>query len=330
MYYNDYMLVLTIGSSLFDAIVALEDNPHITIENNKATFSLGDKIPVDIKAFSIGGNAPNVASALTKLKLDNVLYTYLGTDALSEFVLNQLDKENIRTYCETTTAVTGPLSLIFDFKEDRSIFSHHPECEHGFDESKVTQKPDCIFLTSIGKVWEGEYKKVLNYAQSQNIPVAFSPGSQQMKNINETFIKTVHQSKMLFCNMEEAKIIHEKVSGNQVSDLKEFLLDLKSYGFELLSITDGKNGYYVVDCENKIYKIGTIEPDGHEKTGAGDAYAGAFLASYLEEKDISECMKRGVLNSAGVMSHIGAHTGQLSKEQMEEKSSQIDLRAEII
>ena len=73
-----------------------------------------------------------------------------------------------------------------------------------------------------------------------------------------------------------------------------------------------------------------MKPEGHEKTGAGDAYAGAFLAAYIDNRDIPACMKHGVLNSLGVMSHVGAHTGQLTSAQMEEKSSQIELNAEVI
>ena len=58
------MNVLVVGSSLFDVIIPLEESDHVKVEGNRASFALGDKIPIDIKAFSIGGNAPNVVSAL--------------------------------------------------------------------------------------------------------------------------------------------------------------------------------------------------------------------------------------------------------------------------
>lgn len=324
------MNILVLGSALFDAIVSLENNEHLTLSDGKATFSLGDKIPVDVKAFSIGGNATNVASALTKLSVENALYTYLGRDALSEFVIHQLEKEGLNAYIETTDAKNGPLSLIFDFTEDRTIFSHHPECNHGFDHEKIPQKPDYIFLTSIGMRWENAYEKVLAFAQQQNIPVAFSPGSQQMKHMNESFIKTIHQSKMLLCNMEEARAINETLTNSKIEDVKELLLTIKNNGFDVLSVTDGKNGAYAVDSDNTIYKIETVEPEGHEKTGAGDAYAGAFMAAYAKGMDITECMKWGVLNAVGVMGKIGAHTGQLTSHEMTERIRAVTLSAQKI
>lgn len=324
------MHALVVGSSLFDAIVSLENNPHVKVEDHTASFSLGDKIPVDIKSFSIGGNGANVVSSLQKLEIPNAFYTFIGQDALSQFIVKKLTDEGITVYEEPVDSKDGPLSLIFDFVEDRTIFSHHPEFDHVFDETKVSQFPDMIYLTSIGRRWEGAYEQLLNYAQNNSIPVAFSPGSAQLKDINETFIKAVHQSKMLFCNMEEAKIIGQKLSGNEITDTKEFLLNLKNYGFDLLSITDGANGSYAVDKSGTVYKIGTIEPDGHERTGAGDAYAGAFFASIMQGFDIFECMKRGVLNSVGVMSHVGAHTGQLTLTEMERRSAEVDIRANIL
>ena len=324
------MNVLVVGSSLFDVIIPLEESSHVKVEANRASFALGDKIPIDIKAFSIGGNAPNVASALKKLEIQSSFYTYLGNDPLSIFIKEKLTQEGIAVHHENTNSTNGPISLIFNFPTDRTIFSHHPEHDHGFDSTKLLGKPSHIFLTSIGKTWENAYEKVLEYARQENIPVALSPGSQQMKNMNETFVKTVHQATMLFCNMEEARAINQQLSGADISDAKELLLNIRNNGFELLSITDGANGAYAADKEGKIYKAQTLKPDGHEKTGAGDAYAGAFLAAYIQNNDIPTCMKYGVLNAMGVMSHVGAHTGQLTKQQMEEKVNQTELTVEVL
>lgn len=324
------MNVLVVGSSLFDVIIPLEESDHVKVEGNRASFALGDKIPIDIKAFSIGGNAPNVASALKKLAIQSTFYTYLGSDPLSIFIKEKLTQEGIAVYHEDTKSDNGPISLIFNFPTDRTIFSHHPEHDHGFDPSKLSEKPTHIFLTSIGKTWEGAYEKILQYAQQENIPIAFSPGSQQMKNMNETFVKTVHQAQMLLCNMEEARAINKQLSGSDIENPKELILNIKNNGFEMLSITDGANGAYAIDSDDKIYKAQTLKPDGHEKTGAGDAYAGAFLAAYIQGSDIPTCMKYGVLNAMGVMSHVGAHTGQLTKDQMEEKVSTTELAVEIL
>lgn len=312
------MNVLVVGSSLIDFFVKVEDTDEIELKDNKALFPLGAKIPIDIKLLSLGGNSTNVASALNKLSIRTSLYTYLGSDPLSRHIKEKMEEKNIDLIIDEIDTTTGSLSLIFDFPSDRIIFSHHNHADYAFDESRINEKPDLIFLTSIGSRWEKAYESVLDYAKKAGIPIAFSPGSQQLKNPNETFIRTLHEAKILLCNMDEAKIAGEALGFEAKEDTKEFLLELKSV-FEILSVTDGKNGAYAVDKEGNVYKINTAKPEGHEKTGAGDAYAGAFLAGHLMIKPIETSMKWGVLNALGEMRQAGAQTGQLNLETIEKE-----------
>lgn len=316
----NYMNVLVVGSSLIDFFIRIENSDQIEISNSKVSFPLGAKLPIDIKSLSLGGNSTNVASALTNLSIKTFLYTYLGNDPLSKHIKEKMGEKNIELLIDGIDTTTGSLSLIFDFPTDRIIFSHHNVADYDFDENKVNEKPDVIFLTSIGNRWETSYEKILDYAQRNNIPIAFSPGSQQLRNMNEVFIKTAKASKYLLCNLDEARKITEALSGNKIEDTKQLLTELKSYGFDILSITDGSNGAYAVDSNDTIYKINSVKPEGFEKTGAGDAYAGAFLAAILLEKGVMEAMRWGVLNAMGEMKQIGAQTGQLKLNEIEKQS----------
>ena len=324
------MNILVVGSCLIDLFINLEHNDRVKLDGKSVTFTLGDKVPIDIKALSLGGNGGNVASALKKLDIPTSFYTYLGGDVLSSYIEHVMQKEEVELFIEKEDSTTGALSLIFGFENDRVIFSHHNTFNHSFDKSRIITRPDVIFLTSIGKDWHEAYENVLQYAKENDIPVALSPGSQQLSEINETLISAIHQSKMLFCNMEEARLINDKLTGENIEDNKELLLTLKNNGFDLLSVTDGENGAYGIDTNNDVYKIPSLVHDGKEKTGAGDAYAGAFLASYMKKLSIVECMKRGVLNSIGVMSNVGAHTGQLRNEEMEKRAEETELIAQLI
>ncbi len=314
------MSVLAVGSSLIDFFIRIEKNDQIDLSDEKITLPLGAKIPIDIKSLSLGGNSANVSSALHNLSIPVTLYTYLGNDPLSKHIREKMEERGVTLIVENIDVTTGSLSLIFDFPTDRIIFSHHNMTSYGFDEEKIKEKPDMIFLSSMGNEWESAYEKVITYAQNNNIPVAFSPGSSQLKNMNETFLKTVRSSKILLCNMDEAKRIHKALTGNEPEDPKKLLLSLKENNFDILSITDAQNGAFAVDKKNNVYKINTLKPESHEKTGAGDAYAGAFLAGICLEKSIEESMKWGVLNALGEMKQAGAGTGQLTLEQIEKET----------
>lgn len=317
------MNVLTIGSSLIDFFIQIEDNDQIEIKDNKVSLPLGAKFPINIKSLSLGGNSTNVASALNNLSISTSLYTYLGNDPLSKHIRELMEEKNIELIIDQIDTTTGSLSLIFDFPTDRIIFSHHNKSEYNFDKEKINTKPDFIFLTSIGNTWENAYEKVLSYAEENNIPFAFSPGSQQLRNMNEIFLKTVKSAKILMCNLDEARKINESLGGKS-NEAKAILLNLKSSGIEVLSITDGENGAYSLGADEQIYKINSPKPQGYEKTGAGDAYAGAFLAAFLYNKDLETAMKWGILNALGEMKKIGAQTGQLNLEQIEKEATERD------
>lgn len=314
------MNALVVGSSLIDLFASIQNKEQLKITGKTVSLQLGDKIPIDIKTLTLGGNGGNVSSALQKLQIPTSFYTYLGDDMLSLHIKHLLEQEGVQLFIEGEKTTTGSLSIIFSFDTDRIIFSHHNTFPHSFDSSKITTKPDVIYLTSLGNEWTEAYRKVLEYAKQQSIPIAFSPGSLQMGDINEVFVTTVHQSIMLFCNMEEAKIINSALSTDAIDNPKELLLNIKNNGFELLSITDGGNGAYAVDKNNEVYSIEAVKSEKAEKTGAGDAYAGAFLAAYMNNKPIEECMKWGALNAAGEMAYIGSRTGQLSLSEIEERA----------
>src|SRR3989344_6411261 len=235
------MNVLVVGSSLIDFFIKIENSDQIEIKDNKVILELGAKFPIDIKSLSLGGNSTNVARALNNLSIKTSLYTYLGDDPLSKHIKEKMEEKNIELLIDEIDTTTGSLSLIFDFPTDRIIFSHHNTSDYNFDPAKISQKPDFIFLTSIGNKWEDAYEKVVTYAQENSIPFAFSPGSQQLRNINETFLKTVRAANILMCNMDEAKMISEALGKKPNENVKDLLLDLKENGFDILSITDGAN-----------------------------------------------------------------------------------------
>lgn len=316
------MNALVVGSSLIDFFVQIEKNDTVVIDEKTVTVPLGAKLPIDIRSLSLGGNGSNVSTGLQKLSIQTSFYTYLGTDPLSSHIKTKLSETGISLIVENVSTTTGSLSLIFDFPTDRVIFSHHNPADHSFDETKIPVKPDIIYLTSIGEEWINAYEKVLSYAQTNNISVAFSPGSKQMLDMNETFIKAVHQSKILLCNLEEATKIFKTLTKDDSKDPKDIILGIKNLGFSILSITDGANGAYALGENGTIYKINTPSSGGAEKTGAGDAYAAGFLSAYLYQKDIPEGMKWGTLNALGEMAQVGAQTGQLTLEQMEQKSNE--------
>lgn len=302
---------------------------HANVLDKKVSFSLGDKIPSEIKKLSLGGNGSNVSVGLTRLTIPTTFYTFLGKDILSREIEEKLTSEGVELIAKKGDAENSPLHIIFDFKDDRIIFSHYPKAEHEFSIEK--HEYNYIFLNSIADVWEKAYRQVLEFAKLNNIPIIFSPGSRQLDNLNDLVFNVIEKSKFIFINKEEAiKILEAKNLEN--SDIKKILTNLTSLGPEIASVTDGANGAWAIDKEGKTYQIKALGNNTSvDKTGAGDAYAAGFLGSKLLGMDVPEAMRWGATNSKSVMEFIGSQPGLLTLKQIQEEIiKKPDYKAELI
>lgn len=312
------MHVLVIGSSVIDLFLDVDSNFY-KIANGNVEFALGDKIPADMKKLSLGGNGANVAVGLTRLEIPTTFYTYLGDDILSGEIQQGLTREGVNLKAEKHEQKSSSLSIIFGFDSDRIIFSHHETRDYTFNFDSE-EKFDYVFLTSIGERWEKAYEQILEYVKRTSTPLAFSPGVHQLENMNDTIREIIKSSKIYFSNKDESKKVLGKTKSIDLVDVKELLRGVKQMGPEIVSITDGANGAYAIDSTNQIFKIPPTPAQGHEKTGAGDAYAAAFFASILAGNNVETAMTWGGLNAGGVMEHVGAQTGLLTKTQLDERA----------
>ncbi len=304
------MHVLVVGSSVIDLFLTA-DRQFAKIAGQTVSFNLGDKVPTEIKQLAIGGNSANVSVGLTRLEIPTTFYTYLGGDILSREIEEGLSREGVELIIDKNRAGMSPLSIIFDFDNDRIIFSNHQKRDYNF-ELKEGVSFDFIYITSIGDSFEKAYEQVLEFSKTQNIPLAFSPGVRQIENKNDLVNDVLKNSKIYFSNREEAmKIINHKSS---IINPKELLYAIKNLGPEIVSITNGANGAYALDERNNAYFIEPLPTaQDSERTGAGDAYSSGFFASFLYGGDVPTAMRWGTCNAYGVMKKVGAQNGLLTK-----------------
>lgn len=318
-------MILTVGSCVIDLFLSIQDQTHIKTTGDKIEFLLGDKIPVNITATSLGGNAANVSVGLQRLAAPVSFFTWLGGDIFSKEIRETLGKERIEIIAQQNDDQPSSVSFILDASNDRIIFSHHQVRDHDFNYSDRSL-PDFVYLTSCGRNWQKMYKKVLELVKSNGIPLGFTPGSSQLEEKTDIFFEVLQNSKILFVNCQEAKKILDWKS-LKWQDAKDILVKIKSLGPQTVSVTDGKNGAYLLDQNNNFYFTKPYLPKNGmknivDKTGAGDAYTSGFLTGLLEDKSMEECMKMGSINAYFVMQKIGAQKGLLKRDEMNKAVSE--------
>lgn len=310
-----FMKALVVGSCIVDVFLYLEESPNIMLANNDLTFHLGDKIPLSHTSFEVGGNGANVAVALKSLGVETSFYTFLASDVLSTHLRTKIQERGVTIVSPDSNAEKSPVSLILNLPQDRVILSYHPEFHHEFLFSEQDNSFETMYLTSISAEWENAYKQALQFASSNSVPIAFSPGSKQMEQITDTFKETLHATKYLFINKSEAQKIISAFNHNSDS-IEEILQILLSLGPEIVSVTDGGNGAYAKASNSSAFFLPPFGEAGNEKTGAGDSYAAAFLAGILNKEDLQDCMRWGALNAHFVMRIPGAQNGLLNIDEI--------------
>ncbi len=319
--------VLCVGDAVIDIFLNInKDNPHFELdkEKNKLLISFGEKINVEKYTLDVGGNAANTSVGLSRLGLNTGILAEIGKDEFSQKILDKFSEEKVS--CELIIQTEGEktsFSVGINYDGERTLFVEHVQRNHSFDFEKISS--NFIYLTSLGRDWEKAYLKTLSYAQKNNIKLAFNPGTLQIESRNKLITDIIENTDYLFLNKEEAELVlYGKELGINLKEgnesiIKKLLFGIKSLGTKNVIITDSKNGSYVTDEKNNSYKLGIINVDVVEKTGAGDAYTAGFLAAILNNLSIQDAMIWGSINSSSVISQIGAEKGLLSKKELEEK-----------
>lgn len=325
--------LVSVGDAILDIFLSIHDQSEFCKWDDKGHLMIhaGSKILIDESAFMLGGNACNVAAGIKRLGFDSGLIAELGDDEFAAKLKNGLTKEGVsQDFVKTTSGAPSTFSVGIQVGNDRTLFVHHVEREHVFDLSALHTK--WLYLTSLGNKWEHVYQQVIEYKKTHDMKLAFNPGSAQMHAGVESFKDVLPVTDVLCINRDEAEIIlYNKILDEKERDTEEnMLFRIQRLGVKMIVMTDGGNGAYVMDESAKLYYEKAVSGEMVGKTGAGDAYSSGFLGGLLSEKNVQEAMQWGAANAAAVIGHIGAQTGLLTQEGMQQFLSSHPMQVEAV
>jgi sugar/nucleoside kinase (ribokinase family) len=137
--------------------------------------------------------------------------------------------------------------------------------------------------------------------QKEAIPIFFDPatvGGMSQVNIDE--IKSwLPLMSALFMNEEEATFL---TGFTQLESALDALLKVAP----TVVIKCGSAGAIGKSRGGESIKISAVPTHVIDTTGAGDSFAGGFIASWLDDRDLEMCMKAGATAAAQCVSIVGA------------------------
>lgn len=292
--------VVTVGSATVDVFVETGSS----LFKGKKDFvrvPFGSKILVNELRSATGGGGTNTAVSLSRMGFKVGFLGKIGKGLSSQRVLNELKNAKVDCLACREKARTG-YSIILDADgHDRTILTFKgSNNDLRYNEIKKSRlKTRWFYFASM----EGEsfrtMEKLSDFAARKGIKIIFNPSSYMVKRGVLYLRKVLKNTNIIIMNKEEASILVGK--GETEKQLK-ILLKLAK---DIAVITDGAKGASAYDGEH-FYKIKAHNIKVIEATGAGDAFASAFLAGIIKKDDIKFAMKLALANSESVITHYGA------------------------
>lgn len=299
--------VISIGAATVDIFV----KSNAVVDDGKyQKFFASSKNEIDSSLICSGGGATNSTVTFSRLGLNSVPVSLLGFDHLSNYILDDLKKDKVKTnFLIKSKNESTDFSVIFiDKVGGRSIFTNRGETHLTADNivwPKMTTK--WFYITSL----EGNLdllEMIIGYACENNIKIAINPGNREISKPRRllSLLKHCH---FLLLNKTESETLSN--DSPKTANFWNFFANI----CPIVAITNGRDGAHILTAEQHLFSpILNIKPV--DETGAGDAFGSACVSSIIVGKNLQTSLEWGIKNSASVVSKMGAKPGILKLSQI--------------
>jgi len=258
-----------------------------------------------------GGSAANLAVWAKRCGLNTRFIGKIGRDRFGQLAREDLEKEKIEYhFVETDAHLTGSVAVFVDQTGERSMVSGH-----GADFYLIpSELPKSAIISSNHlhlTAWSfftdpprSAARMAAQLAQQNNLTISFDPASFQMIQEMgvEQFLSWTKDLAIdiFFPNFEEGRVLTgcdepEAIVRALANTYTDALIILKLDADGAL-VFDGTTATEIAPATNNLV----------DATGAGDSFAGAFLAHYLNSKSPVEAARFATNVAAWVIEHLGA------------------------
>ncbi|HSW98572.1 MAG TPA: carbohydrate kinase family protein [Candidatus Saccharimonadales bacterium] len=312
--------VLSIGDIVSDAFIRLfSDEEKVEHEKNGEQWlaiPFGTKIPYDYAQVIHGvGNAANAAVAFARLGLKSTFVTNVGGDDYGRDMIRALGKNKVDTrFVRINPGKVSNHHYVLWYKEERTILIKHEEYDYHWPHLRPNETPRWVYFSSISEKAIDYHDQVSDWLdENPSVHLAFQPGTFQMKAGTERLKRIYKRTAILILNREEAAL----VGGGKHDDINNLFDHLHALGPQVVVITDGPKGAFASDGHQRLKM--PLYPDPKppfERTGAGDAFAAAFVAAAAKGLSLEDALRWAPIESMSVVQQVGAQAGLLKEKEL--------------
>ncbi len=288
--------VYGLGNALLDMEICVTENELAGLQIDKGVMTLidEDRHHCLVNHFSTrnmlkacGGSAANTMIAIQQLGCQGFYSCKVASDESGAFYLKDLISHGLDTNLESsrlTEGITGKCLVMVTGDADRTMNTHlgitnslsrHELNQEAIEQSSYLYIEGYLVTSDTGRA---AAIKAYQIAKKANVPVALTLSDPNMTQFFADGLKEMigNGVDILFCNQAEAELFTGE------TELAAIGMSLKTFAMTFI-ITRGKDGALLFDG-SEYHHIAGIETNVKDTLGAGDMFAGSYLA-YLSKGD---------------------------------------------
>ncbi len=309
--------------NIFDVVcvgAAIVDIPLRPVSKN--IFD-SESYPLDEIKMTIGGDAINESTIISRLGCRVSLISMVGRDVVGRFVLDHCEKEGIDSsgICVRDGINTSINIGLVTADGERTFVSNR-------NGSLWKMNIDDVDLDIVTK------GKILSFASFFNNPLLDNAAAVKIfkaakekgmiicadmikPRLGETFddiAEALSYVDYFFPNYDEACLMTGEKEESKVAD------KILSYGVKHVVIKIGKRGAYVKGSDGVEMIVPAMKGiTAIDTIGAGDNFASGFITGLLEKKNLRECGEYGNVTASIAIQSPGATSGVKNREMWNEQ-----------
>lgn len=312
--------ILGIGNALVD-VMTIVPNDDVLAQHNlsKGSMQLVDaevsrKIVNSVEQYnpkiSAGGSVANTVHGLARLGVECGFIGKIGNDLMGQMFKSDMERDGIATYLCSSTSASGRAIAFVTPDSERTFATHLGAAVElsAFDINAAMFADYNLFYVEGYLVQDHNLiETAIKTAKSQMMTIAIDLASYNVVAENIDFLKRIiaEYVDIVFANEEEAKVFTGKTAEEAAEELAKIC--------QIAVVKVGKDGS-IIRRGSEVCRVGIIDANCIDTTGAGDLYAAGFLYGFINDLTLEQCGKYGALLSGKVVENLG---GQISADGWE-------------
>lgn len=277
--------------------------------------------PIDGISMTIGGDAINEATIITRLGHEVSLMSCVGNDVAGSFVLNhcmanQIDVTHMKQDPDKHTSIN--VGLVQEDGERTFITDRQGSlwkfCLNDIELASLKNAKILSFASIFNHpLFDNEaLVKVFSKAKEEGMVICADMVSPRLNEKLEDIKEALSYVDYFFPNFEEASEMTGETEEEKVADI------LYGCGVKNVIMKIGKRGCYIRNAEGSMIVPACKGVTALDTIGAGDNFASGFIVGLLEGKDIRECAVYANCTAAISVQYAGATGGVKDKKMVED------------